>query len=124
VLENDWSPEQISGRLMHERDLQISHERIYQHIYKDQGVAFTSISGVRRRDESYDRRGQLPNRIFIDERPSVVDMRQRIGDWEGDTIIGRRHKGSLVSLVERKSLYTLLGPARHQTAGACKRPVC
>lgn len=109
---------------MHERDLQISHERIYQHIYKDQRVAFTSISGVRRRDESYDRRGQLPNRIFIDERPSVVDMRQRIGDWEGDTIIGRRHKGSLVSLVERKSLYTLLGPARHQTAGACKRPVC
>ena len=44
----------------------------------------------RRRDKSYDRRGQLPNRIFIDERPSVVEMRQRIGDWESDTIIGRK----------------------------------
>lgn len=49
-----------------------------------------------------DRRGQIPNRISIDERPSVVANKERTGDWEVDTIIGKNHKGALVTVVERK----------------------
>jgi IS30 family transposase len=114
LVEKDWSPEQISRRLIHEQGIQISHEWIYQHIYKEKQsggslhLHLRCQKQKRKRYGSYDRRGQLPDRIFIDERPSVVDLRQRIGDWESDTIIGKRHKGSLISLVERKSLYTLL----------------
>ena len=58
---------------------------------------------------SNERRGQIPNQRMIDERPSVVDRRNRIGDWEGGTRIGKGHQGVLVSLNERKSRYPLLG---------------
>jgi transposase, IS30 family len=54
-----------------------------------------------------ERRGTLKNRVSIEHRPAVVDKRSRIGDWEGDTVIGKGHQGVLVTLVERKSRYTL-----------------
>ena len=54
-----------------------------------------------------ERRGVLKNRISIEQRPAVVEARSRIGDWEGDTVIGKGHQGVLVTLVERKSRYTL-----------------
>ena len=52
--------------------------------------------------------GRLPNAVRIDGCPSVVASRRRFGDWEGDTIVGRAHRGGLLSLVERKSGFTLL----------------
>jgi len=59
----------------------------------------------------------LTNRICISQRPGVVDRRSRIGDWEGDTVIGKGHQGVLVTLVERKSRCTLACPlrSRHST---------
>jgi IS30 family transposase len=57
-----------------------------------------------------ERRGTLKNRTCIDKRPSIVDERSRIGDWEGDTVIGKATRGALVTLVERKSRYTLAAP--------------
>ena len=62
----------------------------------------------RKRYGSYDRRGKIKNRVSIDERPAVVDRRSRIGDWEGDTIIGKGRKGVLLTMVERKTLYTVI----------------
>ena len=56
----------------------------------------------RKRIKTNDRRGQIPNRTSIDERPAVVDNKERVGDWEVDTIIGKNHKGALVTAVERK----------------------
>jgi IS30 family transposase len=50
----------------------------------------------------------LPGRVSTDERPAIVDARDRIGDWEIDTTIGKRHQGALLSLVERKSKFTLI----------------
>ena len=58
------------------------------------------------------RRGTLKNRVGIEHRPAVVDARARIGDWEGDTVIGGDRKGALLTLVERKSRYTLAHPRR------------
>ena len=108
------SPQQCSGRLKLEKALSISHECIYKHIYrdKDQGgklVKYLRCQKVRRKRyaSGQERRGMLKNRVSIEQRPGVVDERKRIGDWEGDTVIGKGHQGVLVTLVERKSRYTL-----------------
>ena len=108
------SPQQCSGRLKLEKALSISHERIYQRIYQDKGqggdlVKYLRCQKVRRKRYAgvRQRRGVLKNRTCIEKRPAIVDRRGRIGDWEGDTVIGKGHKGVLVTLVERKSRYTL-----------------
>lgn len=62
----------------------------------------------RKRYGSYDRRGKIKNRVSIDDRPAVVDRGNRIGDWEGDTVIGKGRKSALLTLVERKTLYTVI----------------
>jgi len=62
------------------------------------------------------RRGQLKDRVSIDERPEVVNQKSRLGDWEGDTIIGRMYQGALVSVVERISSLTLIGGLARKTA--------
>ena len=110
------SPEQVSGRLKLERALSISPESIYQHAYRDKAqggdlVSYLRCQKVRRKRyaSGRERRGVLRNRTSIEQRPAVVDQRSRIGDWEGDTVIGKGHQGVLVTLVERKSRYTLAG---------------
>jgi hypothetical protein len=72
---------------------------------------------------SHDRRGRIPNQVSIDERPAIVDARRRFGDWEGDTVIGKGHRGALVTLVERKSLYTVIRSVLHKTAEAVRHAV-
>lgn len=62
----------------------------------------------KKRYGSYDKRGQLVNRISIDERPDIVDSKRRIGDWEGDTVIGKGRKNAFVTMVERKTLFTVV----------------
>ena len=61
-------------------------------------------------------RGNLPNRRSIDERPEIVDQRQRIGDWEVDTIVGKRHHQAIATLTERKSRLTFLCKVNRRTA--------
>ena len=118
----DWSPEQISGRLKRNYDIRISHEWIYQHIMADKRAGGDLYKHLRlqkkrrKRYGSYERRGQLPNRVSIDERPAIVDARQRIGDWEVDTIIGKRHQQAIVTLTERKTRFALLRKVDHRAA--------
>jgi IS30 family transposase len=112
----DWSPEQVSGWLKRRQGTQISHEWIYQHILVDKqagGDLYTHLRCQKKRRKRYgmhDRRGKLPNRTSIEERSQVVEQRERLGDWEVDTLLGIRARGALVSLVERKSRFTLLQP--------------
>jgi len=121
LLRQELSPEQIKGRLVVEGQPPVSHERIYQHIYEDKakgGDLHRFLRCQKERKKRYgsnDRRGKIPNRVSIEERPSIVDERSRIGDWEADTIIGKGHSGAIVSLVERTSRYTLLRslPGKH-----------
>ena len=108
------SPQQCSGRLKLEKAIAISHECIYKHAYQNKAEGGDLVSYLRcqktrrkRYASGQERRGVLKNRISIEQRPAVVDKRSRIGDWEGDTVIGKGHKGVLVTLVERKSRYTL-----------------
>jgi IS30 family transposase len=109
------SPEQVCGRLVLEGGCSISHESIYQHIYRDKAqggdlASYLRCQKVRRKRyaSGNERRGQLKDRVCIEQRPAIVEARQRIGDWEGDTVVGRGHTGVLVTLVERCTRYTLV----------------
>ncbi|MCA1628073.1 MAG: IS30 family transposase, partial [Acidobacteria bacterium] len=124
LLRQEWSPEQITGRLALEGQPSVSHERIYQHIYADKrrgGTLHLSLrcrKARRKRYGSYDRRGQLPHRTSIEERPQIVESKGRFGDWEADLIIGHAHRAAVLSMVERKSKLTLLHRVADKTAEA------
>jgi IS30 family transposase len=113
-LGEDWSPEQVAGWLKHRRGLQISHERIYQYILADKqagGELYTHLRCRKKRRKRYGKqeyRGKLPNRVGIEARPALVEQRERLGDWEVDTLVGKGRWGVLLSLVERKSRFTLM----------------
>jgi transposase, IS30 family len=119
----DWSPDQISGYFEVNGIATISHERIYQFLLDDKksgGTLHTHLrhSGKRRKKRygSKDRRGQIKNRVSIDERPKVVDKKVRLGDWEGDTIIGAQQQKAIVTLVDRASRLTRIGPVATKRA--------
>lgn len=121
ILEK-WSPVQISGTLKLERIL-VSHESIYRHIWADKKAGGTLYTHLRHGGKKYNRRssgkagrGIIPNRIDIKERPSIVEQKARLGDWEGDTIIGAKQQGAILSIVDRKSKYTLLAKLTTKTA--------
>ena len=112
------SPQQVAGRLVKQLGMQVSHESIYLHIYEQAAVHSRSIAQLRcaakKRKKrckasaaQRNQRGAIQNRVGIEERPAVVDDKSRIGDWEGDTMVGGRRLGGLVTMVERKSRYTL-----------------
>jgi len=123
LIREDLSPEQAANRLALEGCLQISHEIIYQHIYADKrngGELHQHLRSQKPRRKRYasgqERRGTIKNRVSIDERPEIVAEKTRMGDWEGDTVIGKNHKGGLVTLAERKSRYVLAGHIRSKHA--------
>lgn len=124
LLKEDWSPEQISLWLSDDFRQPVSHESIYQYVLADKlagGALHKHLrcqKQRRKRYGDYSRRGQIPNQTSIDERPAIVDQRQRIGDWELDTMIGKRHQQALVTLVERKSKLSLVAKVRQKTAEA------
>ncbi len=108
------SPEQISGSLKQHHALSLSHETIYRFIYSDptRKAALKPFlrQGGRDRCKRYGsgaRASCIPNRISITERPQEVDKKERLGDWECDTVIGQDRKSVLVTVVDRASLYTV-----------------
>ncbi len=117
-LLQQWSPEQISEHAA------ISHETVYQRVYADKrtgGLLWTQLRCQKQRKKRYgktDRRGIIPNRLLIEDRPAIVDERSRIGDWEADTVIGRNHKQAIVSIVERKTGFTLIHKVERKTSQA------
>lgn len=125
IFEN-WSPEQVSGRLWLDFEgiqrMRISHEAIYRSLYSDERLGKILIPSLRQRRPRRRKRAErratkpfIPNRVSIDERPPQVDALERYGDWEGDTIIGKNHEGAIVTLVERKSMLLLAAhvPSKH-----------
>ncbi len=129
LIRQEWSPEQITGRLKREQGVAISHEWIYQYIYANKrsgGELYRCLrcQKVRRKRYGvYSRRGIIPNQVSIEDRPAIVDAKRRFGDWEGDTVIGKGHRGALVTLVERKAQYTVIRAVRHKTATLVRKAV-
>jgi IS30 family transposase len=130
LLRQEWSPEQISGRLKKEQKICISHEWIYQYVLADQRAGGDLYQHLRcqkkrrKRYGKYDRRGKLLNCRSIEERPTIVAQRKRLGDWEVDTVFGKDHQQALVTLTERKSRFTLLGKVSQRTAQAVQDQIC
>jgi len=123
LTEEQWSPEQIAGRMKLEGVEAMSQETIYQRILSDKdsgGTLYRHLRCKKQRKKRYGSkdagRGCIPNRVDIEKRPAIVDSRRRVGDWEGDTIIGS-HKGGAViaSMVERKSRLTVLAKSPDKT---------
>jgi len=122
LLRCKWSPEQISGSLKHSDLMSISHETIYKYIWWDKSKGGSLYKYLRqyskkrrKRYRAYDSRGLLAGKRHISERPDVVNSRRRIGDWEIDTMLGARDKHCIVTLVERKTGYTLIGKLNNRT---------
>lgn len=122
-LRLQWSPEQISGWLRRHSNKFVSHESIYRHAWKDKQAGGYLYKELRHHGKKYNKRGRgkagrgcIPGRIDIAERPAIVEEKSRLGDWEIDTIIGKGHKGAIVSMVERHSKLTLLSKVNRKTA--------
>ena len=98
---------------------------IYRHIWKDKSSGGSLYKHLRHSGKKYNKRssvaagrGHIPNCVDIDERPKIVEQKTRIGDWEGDTIIGAKHQGAIVSLVDCCSKFTVLKKIDRKTAKA------
>ena len=122
LLREDWSPEQIAGWLTSQGYPLVSHEWIYRYVADDQrqgGDLYLHLRHKRKRYRkrygSQDRRGQIVNRVGIEARPAVVDERRRLGDWEGDTMVGKGC-AALVTLVDRCSGYLEVRKLERATA--------
>lgn len=120
-LREDWSPEQISRTFARAGIGSVGHET--QHIYQGKRRGRDLRCHQRHRCKSSRKRGagrergrRLKNQVKIDQRPDVVGDRSRIGDWELDTVIGKPGGPVLVTMVERRSRYTLIGLAENKEA--------
>ena len=124
LLREDWSPDQVAGWLHRYRLLRISHETIYRYIWAEKqagGTLHQHLRGARKQRRKrygrYDSRGRVAGKRLITERPAIVEARQELGHWEADTMLGAGQAGACVlSMVERKSGYVLLGQLAQRTS--------
>ena len=115
-IREDWSPEQVAGRLRADSLVSISHETIYLRIWANKkrgGTLHTHLRGApkkrRKRYGRYDSRGRLAGKRPISERPPDAHNRARVGHWEIDTVLGSvADKHCIVTLVERTVGFTLI----------------
>ncbi len=124
LVRADFSPEQISGRLRCDQVLRISHETIYQRIWADKRRGGTLFRRLRQRPKyrkrygTNEKRGRLPGKRHISERPLAAELRQEFGHWEIDTVIGSTTQHCILTLVERLTGCVLIAklPARNAAA--------
>jgi IS30 family transposase len=124
LVREDWSPEQVAGRLRRDGVLAISHETIYRYLWADKaagGSLYTHLRGARKQRRKrygrYDSRGRLAGKRPITARPAAVATRRQLGHWEADTVLGAGPAGACVlSMVERQTGYVVLGKLRQRLA--------
>jgi IS30 family transposase len=131
LLKEEWSPEQVSGHLGLTREMAISHETIYRHVWRDLKAGGPLHAHLRcarkqcrKRYGRYDSRGRLAGKRMIGERPASVERRGRTGHWEIDTMMGEslgESRDCILTLVERKSGYVLIGKLKARTAAEANR---
>ena len=127
LVKEQWSPEQMSGRWKRQENIEIHHKTIYRYIYEDKAKGGNLHTYLRHDGKTYRKRNHglgkhigIPDRVDIDERPEVANNRERLGDWEADTIIGKNHKGAVVTLDERVSKLRLAYPLARKKALSVK----
>jgi IS30 family transposase len=127
LIELDYSPEQVSGVLKKIGKTTISHEWIYQLIWKDKhqkGTLYTHLRRkgrrYRKRGSSKDSRGQIVGRVGIEKRPKEADNRSEFGHLEVDTIIGKNHKSAIITLNDMASGMLWMGKVETRDAESVK----
>ena len=128
-IKHQWSPEQAAGWLRRKRQLSISHETIYRHIWRDRkkgGGLYLHLrcspKQRRKRYGSYDSRGRLAGKRHIYERPAGAQNRSRVGHLEADTVIGNvSDKHCVLTFVDRKTGYVMIGKLEARTVEATNR---
>jgi len=117
LIIQDWSPQQIVGRLKLEKQEVVSHETIYKIIRQDRangGILYKHTRHkLKYRKRPMNKPTSIKNRISIDQRPKIVDTRERFGDWETDTIIGENNRGAILAMVERKTAFMMMEKLEH-----------
>ena len=131
LLRQEWSPEQVAGHLARSGELSISHETIYRHVWRDLKAGGTLHAHLRcarkqcrKRYGRHDSRGRLAGKRMIGGRPAVVERRSRIGDWAIDPVLGQslgESSDCILTLVERKTGYVLIGKMKARTAAEANR---
>jgi IS30 family transposase len=129
LTEEQWSPEQIASQLPKRLGVRLSHMTIYRHVRRDQrlgGGMFRHLrqGGKRRRKRTYgpEKRGKLANKPMIDSRPEAIELRQEVGHWEGDTVMGAAgERNCLLTLVERTTGWAEVVRLPHRTVLAVNR---
>jgi len=124
LIRQDFSPEQVAGRLKLEGGLRISHETLYRYIWRDKqagGTLYQHLRGARKQRRkgygNYDSRGRLAGKRRIEDRPAEAEGRTEIWHWEVDTVHGQG-RGSIATIVDRKTGYVLIGKLTARTASA------
>lgn len=119
-LEQWWSPEEISRRLLVEFPddpmMRVSHEAIYQSIYvqgrgelrRELARCLRTGRAKRRPRDGVETRGRICDMVMVSERPAEADDRAVPGHWEGDLVIGKNGRSAVGTLVERTTGYLLL----------------
>lgn len=138
LQQKEWSPEEISHRMAYDypkdEDMRISHETIYQFVNSAQGRALGLIGSLRRGKPRRERRryrlkpsrgtqglGKVPG---IDQRPKAVSGRSRFGDWETDSMLGKKKKGAILSVQhERKARYTVFKKCKDKSARETRKAI-
>jgi len=113
IEQEQWSPEQIVGYCQAEGIEMVSTERIYQYIRADKAQGGKLYLHLRHRLKHRKRpvggkHTIIKDRVSIDERSQVINNKERFGDWEIDTIIGKDGKGAIVTIVERTTAFLMM----------------
>lgn len=137
-LKADWSPVQIARRICddhpHDPDMRVSHETVYRFISSEEGKELNIVKHLRhgkyrkpkknRLIPLHPKKQAIPNRVSIDERPSIVQKKKRFGDWESDSMIGRLTRGEALTVQkERKSQYVRLKKVKDKSAAETSRAI-
>lgn len=121
LLEDEYSPQQVKGECDDRGIKMVSQEWLYQYVWNDKSNGGELYVHLRRKGRKYNKRGsskksrgQIKDRVSIHQRPSEVNKKERFGDLEIDTIIGKNHKGAIVTINDRATgwLWAKLIPVR------------
>ncbi len=124
LSKEQWSPEQISGYCKENNINMVSHESIYKFIYQDKDNAGVLYKNLRVASKKYRKRygsGKvkrcvIKDKISIDNRPDCINNKERVGDWEIDTIVGKDNKGAIVTIAERATAFVLIAKLNGKNA--------
>lgn len=116
LIARKYSPEQVCAHLAKHEGIRLHHSTVYRYLAEDRKNGGSLYTHLRIVSKPYRRKygsgawtkGKVPDRTGIEERPAIVDRKERIGDFEMDTIVGKDQKSGLLVAVERKTKFVVI----------------